>query len=311
MIRRPPRSTLFPYTTLFRSIYYFLLDSLMRTLGNIIWNFPFLGFVTVTRRAEDARGSRLFVQGEEQEPVIGAAGCPEGTRITVERMFFNTPARLKFMKKDSAETVAVNGLMQHLALSRPDVSFRFIKDGTEALHTPGDGKLDSAVYAALGRDFARSLVAVEGRGDGALLSLILNAMYALDKLGKPPALVKAAFELRLMCLAGYEPLLDACAVCGLPEPRQPRLHLAEGVLHCTPCRSGVGDGVSLPLTPGALAAMRHVVYGDPKRLFSFRLEGEGMACMAQACESFLFTQLERGFRTLEFYKELAASTGLT
>ena len=62
---------------------------------------------------------------------------------------------------------------------------------------------------------------------------------------------------------------------------------------------------------GALAAMRYVVYGDPKRLFSFRLEGEGMACMAQACEAFLLTQLERGFRTLEFYKELAASTGLT
>lgn len=154
-------------------------------------------------------------------------------------------------------------------------------------------------------------VALEGRGDSALLSLILNAMYALDKLNKPPALVKAAFELKLMCLAGYEPLLDACAVCGLPEPKAPRLHLAEGVLHCTPCRAGVGDGVSLPLTPGALAAMRYVVYGDPKRLFSFRLEGEGMACMAQACEAFLLTQLERGFRTLEFYKELAASTGLT
>ena len=166
---------------------------------------------------------------------------------------------------------------------------------------------------ALGGYFAEvaEAVAEEGRPDQALLSLVLNSLYALDKLNKPLPLVKAAFELKLLCVAGYEPLLDACAVCGLPEPRQPRLHLAEGVLHCTPCRSGVGDGVSLPLTPGALAAMRHVVYGDPKRLFSFRLEGEGMACMAQACESFLLTQLERGFHTLEFYKELAASTGLT
>ena len=93
-----------------------------------------------------------------------AAAAAEGTVISVRDLFFNTPARLKFMRKDSAETAAVAGLMQHLALSHPDISFKFIKDGTEALHTPGDGRLDSAVYAALGRDFARSLIPVSGRG---------------------------------------------------------------------------------------------------------------------------------------------------
>ena len=89
---------------------------------------------------------------------------PEGTTIRVSDLFYNTPARLKFMKKDSAETAAVAGLMQHLALSHPDVSFKFIKDGQESLHTPGDGKLESAVYAALGREFAKTLVPVQGRG---------------------------------------------------------------------------------------------------------------------------------------------------
>ena len=83
---------------------------------------------------------------------------------TIRDLFYNTPARLKFMKKDSAETAAVAGLMQHLALSHPDVSFKFIKDGQESLHTPGDGKLESAVYAALGREFAKTLVPVQGRG---------------------------------------------------------------------------------------------------------------------------------------------------
>ena len=92
------------------------------------------------------------------------AGAPEGTTITVRDLFYNTPARLKFMKKDSAETTAVAGLMQHLALSHPDISFKFIKDGADALHTPGDGKLESAIYAAMGREFARSLVRVEGSG---------------------------------------------------------------------------------------------------------------------------------------------------
>ena len=91
-------------------------------------------------------------------------GAPEGTTIRVADLFYNTPARLKFMKKDSAETAAVAGLMQHLALSHPDVSFKFIKDGQESLHTPGDGKLESAVYAALGREFAKTLVPVQGRG---------------------------------------------------------------------------------------------------------------------------------------------------
>ena len=99
------------------------------------------------------------VPGEVQE-----VGAPEGTTIRVRDLFYNTPARLKFMKKDSAETTAVAGLMQHLALSHPDISFKFIKDGVESLHTPGDNRLESAVYAALGREFARGLVPVQGCG---------------------------------------------------------------------------------------------------------------------------------------------------
>ena len=117
----------------------------------------------LTRRPEDAVGAALHGEGGHMEPVR-EEGAPEGTTIRVADLFYNTPARLKFMKKDSAETAAVAGLKQHLALSHPDVSFKFIKDGQEALHTPGDGKLESAVYAALGREFARTLVPVDGRG---------------------------------------------------------------------------------------------------------------------------------------------------
>ena len=117
----------------------------------------------LTRRPEDAVGAALHGEGGHMEPVR-EEGAPEGTTIRVADLFYNTPARLKFMKKDSAETAAVAGLMQHLALSHPDVSFKFIKDGQEAHHNPGDGKLESAVYAALGREFARTLVPVDGRG---------------------------------------------------------------------------------------------------------------------------------------------------
>ena len=123
----------------------------------------------LTRRPGTALGARLHLEGGAAG-AVEEAGAPEGTTIVVRDLFYNTPARLKFMRKDSAETAAVSGLMQHLALSHPDISFKFIKDGAEALHTPGDGKLESAVYAALGRDFARSLVPVEGRGGEAAVS---------------------------------------------------------------------------------------------------------------------------------------------
>ena len=123
----------------------------------------------LTRPRGAGSGARLSLEGGAPGRVE-PAGAPEGTAITVRDLFYNTPARLKFMKKDSAETAAVAGLMQHLALSHPEISFRFVKDGAEGLHTPGDGKLESAVYAALGRDFAGSLLAVEGRGGSVAVS---------------------------------------------------------------------------------------------------------------------------------------------
>lgn len=122
-----------------------------------------------TRRRKDPVGAALHLEGGIPG-TVEETGAPEGTTILVQDLFYNTPARLKFMKKDSAETAAVNGLMQHLALSHPGISFKFIKDGVESLHTPGDGRLDSAVYAALGRDFARSLIPVKGRGGDTVVS---------------------------------------------------------------------------------------------------------------------------------------------
>ena len=127
-----------------------------------------------TRRREDSAGASLCLEGGVPGEVV-EAGAPEGTTILVRDLFYNTPARLKFMKKDSAETAAVSGLMQHLALSHPDISFKFIKDGAEALHTPGDGRLDSAIYAALGRDFARSLLSVKGRDGDVEVSGFITA----------------------------------------------------------------------------------------------------------------------------------------
>ena len=122
----------------------------------------------VTREKGAQSGASLHLEGGvpgETEP----AGCPEGTSVVVRDLFYNTPARLKFMKRDSAEATAIASLVSHLALSHPDISFKLLKDGAETLHTPGDGSLKSAIYASLGREFTLSLVDVRGRdGDKAV-----------------------------------------------------------------------------------------------------------------------------------------------
>ena len=116
-----------------------------------------------SRQRETDSGASLHLEGGVPGDVK-AAGCPEGTTICVRELFYNTPARMKFMKKDSAEGAAATSVVTQLALSHPDVSFKLLRDGQEVLHTPGDGQLLSAVYAALGRDFARSLLPVDGAG---------------------------------------------------------------------------------------------------------------------------------------------------
>ena len=166
--------------------------------------------------------------------------------------------------------------------------------------------LDTLALASYFAEVAEAS-AQEGETCPELLSLLLNCLYALDTLKKPRALVKAVFELRLLCLTGYEPLLDACAVCGAPEPLRARLHLSQGVLCCADCRGRLGGGVSMPLSPGALAAARYIVSGPPKKLFSFALAEESLRRLGQATEAFLMTQQERGFRTLDYYKQLERS----
>lgn len=136
-----------------------------------------------------------------------------------------------------------------------------------------------------------------------LLSLTLNALYALCRWLCTPELVKAAFELRAACLGGYTPELSGCAVCGDPEPD--RFDVRGGILCCASCSAG--EGLRLPVSPGSLAAMRYLVSCDAKRLFAFRLEGRAVKELCDLAETYLQTQLERGFYTLDFYKSLLMS----
>ena len=112
-----------------------------------------------------AEGTRLVLEGGVKT-AKGPAGHPAGTTICVRDLFFNTPARQKFMKNDRAEGAAVTTAVVRLALSHPEISLRYIREGREEYHTPGDGRLQSAAYCTLGREFARGLLPVSGKTEG-------------------------------------------------------------------------------------------------------------------------------------------------
>ena len=165
-----------------------------------------------------------------------------------------------------------------------------------------DGLRQDLTALSLAAYFAELTEAVSDGSGGDVLPLLLNALYALSAPKKPPQLVKPAFQFRLMALAGYEPMADGCALCGAPQPENPMLDVVHGVVHCGKCREK--GGLSLPLTASGLAALRYVLYGDPRRLYSFSLPPEGLRALNRAADAYVSAQLERSFRTLDYYKTI-------
>ena len=151
----------------------------------------------LTKTAE-AEGVSLHLEGgvvTSQQP----AGCPQGTTILVRDLFFNTPARMKFMKSDSAESSAIAAVVQQQALAHPEISFRLIRDGETHLQTSGDGERLAAIYTVFGRELAKNMLAVNGtwekfhvtgyitkptatRGNRALQYFFLNGRFIRSRL---------------------------------------------------------------------------------------------------------------------------------
>lgn len=128
----------------------------------------------ITREQGAREGVRVALEaGEIVE--TSAAGCPEGTTIVLRDLFFNTPARSKFMKSDRAESSAIASAVLRGALSRPEVSIRFIRDGKTEFHTPGDSRIDSCIYSLFGRDFAAGLVMARSTGEAVEIEGFVSA----------------------------------------------------------------------------------------------------------------------------------------
>lgn len=114
----------------------------------------------LTKGENESIGTRYEICGGE-EISFDDAGCPKGTTIVVRDIFFNTPARMKFLKKDVTEGNAVAGIVDRMAISHPEISFRFIRDGKQTLITSGNGDLKSAIYSVFGREFSDGLIEVD------------------------------------------------------------------------------------------------------------------------------------------------------
>ena len=125
-------------------------------------------------------GTRYEIAGGE-EIDFSDAGCPEGTTIVVRDIFFNTPARMKFLKKDVTEGNSVAGVVDRMAISHPEISFRFIRDGKQVLITSGNGELKSAVYSVFGKEFSSSLIEVDYSVNNMRISGVITKPAAARK----------------------------------------------------------------------------------------------------------------------------------
>lgn len=159
-------------------------------------------------------------------------------------------------------------------------------------------KLSLATYFAQ----VSEVISQEDIPNPELLSLTLNCLYALSELNIPEQQVKGVFELRVACIAGYAPNVYQCHKCG--NPFADRFDILQGQLECASCRDLDSNGVRMPVDPSALDAMRYICGCDEKKLFSFQINADSLIQLQQISESYLLTQMERGFSTLDFYKSL-------
>ncbi|MBR4953525.1 MAG: DNA mismatch repair endonuclease MutL [Oscillospiraceae bacterium] len=130
-----------------------------------------------TRRKNDTQGTRVVLTAGDIDE-MGPVGCPEGTTMIIENLFYNTPARLKFMKSDKAEASACLNAALKCALAHPEVSVRAIRDGEEVFFSPGDGQIKSCIYTLLGRDVSRGLIECSGGDEAVKVTGYISAPHA-------------------------------------------------------------------------------------------------------------------------------------
>lgn len=158
----------------------------------------------LTRTAEEETGTLYTISGGEAE-CLEDAGCPVGTTITIRDVFFNTPARMKFLKKDVSEGNSVAAAVEKAALGNPEVGFKLIRDGQIRFQTPGDGKLLSAVRCVLGKEFSENLLPVHYESGGCMVDgVICKPASARNSRSMQNFFINTRFVRSKTCMAALE-----------------------------------------------------------------------------------------------------------
>ena len=158
----------------------------------------------MTKQEHEEYGTLYSIEGS-RETLHDRGGCPDGTTIIIRDLFYNVPARRKFMKKDVTEANAVSQIMQKITLSHPEVSFRFIRDNRTEFTSAGDGELFSAVYAIYGRDFARDLIPVEYEYSGVKVTgFTIKPLYSRNNRAFQNFFVNGRYVRSRLCSAALE-----------------------------------------------------------------------------------------------------------
>ena len=167
------------------------------------------------------------------------------------------------------------------------------------------GLRDDIALLALGTYIAEALEAVsdEDHPNPDVLRLGLNSLFALSNKIYEPEHIKAVFELRLMCLSGYEPMLDYCPVCGNDKIEKPIFSINGGTVLCGKCKHSE-YGETKQLSEASLSAMRHISGTESKRIFSFTLNEAASKQLNAVCEDYIHAQLERRFSSLDYWKNV-------
>lgn len=183
---------------------------------------------------------------------------------------------------------------------------RYILDDASTKHIFFGLRTD-IVRLSLGYYFAQLMAELAPRGENAkeYLRLFLNTLAFLENGKRSPEQLKPLFELRLLSMSGYMPNLVACRECVCYENRYMLFNPLEGNLICCECAEKAPDPAAIPIPNSVLTAMRHIIYTDLERLFSFRLPPTDLQVLSQVCETYLLVKTERSYASLDYYKSLA------
>ncbi len=168
----------------------------------------------MTKQREETYGTLYKIEGSV-EVSHEKSGCPDGTTIIIRDLFYNVPARQKFMKKDVTEANAVSQILQKITLSHPEISFKLIRDNRMEFNSCGDGELFSAVYAVYGRDFARDLIPVDHEFGGIRVSgYVIKPLYAKNNRTFQNFFVNGRYVKSRLCSAALESALENMIMTG-------------------------------------------------------------------------------------------------